>query len=479
MKKLLWLILFSFGCFAFLPSHLNAFDCEDPNSCIVSLQYYDEITPSQDQDYFYYPYISNVGTASCSIPHNGTENSLETALAGTTYYHNYYKKYYWNGSQWNLLGSVSTASPYANGTLGELFVDTEYPCGCDFGCTDECANYETEIDFDGDGICDRCDFNPQDKDEGKYVWLAFNYYENDILVAQDYSIIPPADLINLPPEVGANYLYTAYDGDPDSDINFDLADVTFAQTPSAEMQPCACNVPCTLSTLPGSDMIAGDYEFSGTTYTPETPPEITLKGSTEERTFLTPDALGEHGTTTAGSGDPGAGQTDNAYLESIAGNQNTTAGNLDAIGNTLDAELNEIAGNTAQTSSNVAELVNGLGDPDAAFTSMSSAADSSLTGAVDILKGEITDLQSADNMSSSWFGGLTSSVDSLFVDGTCEPIESYISSIDKTITISCEFSDKLKIIFGFLLSVFTVIELVNILFTGISPKGSGEMKLMG
>ena len=346
---------------------------------------------------------------------------------------------------------------------------------------DPCAAYETEVDFDGDGICDRCDMNPQDPDEGKYVWLIVTYKEDGIIIAQEYSIISPSEYVKLPAAIADNYTYTAAAGDPDADVVLDdaIQYLTVGSSPAAEMQPCACEEDCYLSTLPGSGMVAGDYDFTGTAMTPDTPPEIILPGSDQPRNFYVPDTPDEHGATNPGTASPGPGATDNEYLDSIASNQAGSNDNLDAIGNTLDAELNEIAGNTARTAANLANLLDEFGSSDGVADGVGADATTELDSAQSFLQGEITSLANTDNMSTGWFSGLTSSIDGLFVDGTCEPLDSYIPSIDKTISISCEFSDKLKIILGFLLSVFTVIELINILFKGISPPGAGDMNLLG
>ena len=369
---------------------------------------------------------------------------------------------------------------------------TQWPNGC-VDLPDNsvpCDDYVTEPDSDSDGICDRCDYDPYDNNIGTDVYLIWEYSFEGTVIAQEYSIIPPADLINLPEDTIPHYTYTSSLGDPDSDIDLTGTDVSilFDSSPAATMQTCACDTPCTLTTTPGSGMTTGDYEYTGTESDPETPPQITLEGSSVQRQYLTSDPVGEHGTTTTGTDAPGTGSTDNEFLESIANNQSTTAGNLDALGNILDVELNELNANTARTASNVSDLNQTTkdqfaddtiqsGDTSSLLNSVTGELETLGDGLLDSITADITEQSENSVFTTSFFDGVIEEFTSIFTSGECVDLSYYIPSLDRSVTLTCEFSEKFKTIFGFMVAIYTIMTLIDILFTGIVPKGTAPVGL--
>ena len=488
----------SFMIMAFLlsfPSLSSAAACGEPDTCVVTMGYNTEYAGPSG---LYEQTFTLVDDSCLSIiKHQAPTVTPDVA----PYYITTVWKYFWNPdtSTWNQVNyqnGTQSAVDYG-GTLtheSATFVSpsTIWPNGCsDLPSNDPCENYETEIDYDGDGICDRCDLNPQDKDEGQYVWLMMNHSFEGTLIAQQYSIVPPDVFMNLPSAIAKNYLYTASQGDPNSDLDLTGTDMdlVFEFDPSAEMQPCACDTPCTLSTLPGTAMTAGDYEFTGTSMTPETPPEIILPGSTLPRNFILGDPRGLYGTTSSGTAAPVSG-TDNELLQSIAGNQSTTASNLGIVGDILDAELNDLNANTARTAGNAAEtneLLKGQLEDDTLTssdtTSLLDSATSELTtlgdGLIDSITADITEQATNSDFTESLFDGVLEEFTGIFSSGECSDLSYYIPSLDRTVTLSCDFSVKFKTLFGFMVAIYTIMELINILFTGIVPKGTPNMSLWG
>jgi hypothetical protein len=97
------------------------------------------------------------------------------------------------------------------------------------------------------------------------------------------------------------------------------------------------------------------------------------------------------------------------------------------------------------------------------------------TDAVNAVKGEIEELKNTSPFSNDLSQTELTSVWSYFTDiwpspSSCIPLTFGDGSKPWSITITCEFSDKFKAIFSFLISIYTVLQLVDILFSGIRPK---------
>jgi hypothetical protein len=94
--------------------------------------------------------------------------------------------------------------------------------------------------------------------------------------------------------------------------------------------------------------------------------------------------------------------------------------------------------------------------------------------AIDTVKGEIEELKSTSSFAETLSRNELTSIWSYFLNiwpspSACIPLRFGGGSQVWSFTITCEFSDKFKSIFGFLISIYTILQLVDILFTGIRP----------
>lgn len=94
--------------------------------------------------------------------------------------------------------------------------------------------------------------------------------------------------------------------------------------------------------------------------------------------------------------------------------------------------------------------------------------------AIDTVKGEIEELKTTSSFAETLSKSELTSIWSYFLNiwpspSACIPLRFGGGSQVWSFTITCEFSDKFKSIFGFLISIYTILQLVDILFTGIRP----------
>ena len=95
--------------------------------------------------------------------------------------------------------------------------------------------------------------------------------------------------------------------------------------------------------------------------------------------------------------------------------------------------------------------------------------------AVNKVKDEISQLKDSSPFSSELSEGQLQSVWSYFTNiwpspSSCIPLTFGNGNKPWSITITCEFSDRFKSIFSFLISIYTILQLIDILFSGIRPK---------
>lgn len=101
--------------------------------------------------------------------------------------------------------------------------------------------------------------------------------------------------------------------------------------------------------------------------------------------------------------------------------------------------------------------------------------DQEKTDAIDTVKGEIDDIKNTSPFAEELSNSELTSIWSYFTDiwpspSACVPLVFGDGVKPYSITIGCEASEKFKAIFGFLISIYTVLQLVDILFSGIRPK---------
>ncbi|MCK5614446.1 RHS domain-containing protein [Candidatus Pacearchaeota archaeon] len=105
MKKCgLWFTLAIFICFTFFPSYAFSLTCEDPESCVILLDYSFCQTYNTSQ-MMYQVYDNPTPDNSCNYLSQGPQIDLVLHYTGT-YCVNYNKKYYWDGVRWVTLGHV-------------------------------------------------------------------------------------------------------------------------------------------------------------------------------------------------------------------------------------------------------------------------------------------------------------------------------------------------------------------------------------
>lgn len=93
--------------------------------------------------------------------------------------------------------------------------------------------------------------------------------------------------------------------------------------------------------------------------------------------------------------------------------------------------------------------------------------------AVTSIKGEVTSIQGSSPLDSSVLDGLFDPILSIIPQPReCSPII-FAPSKPYSFTISCEFSDKFKSIFGFLIAIYTIQSLIGIVLSTASPKSQG------
>lgn len=94
--------------------------------------------------------------------------------------------------------------------------------------------------------------------------------------------------------------------------------------------------------------------------------------------------------------------------------------------------------------------------------------------ALDSVKGEVTSIQDTSPLNSSVLNGLFDSILNIIPQPqACIPIVFGDPSKPYSFTISCEFSDKFKSIFGFLIAIYTIQSLIAIVLSTASPKSQG------
>lgn len=114
-----------------------------------------------------------------------------------------------------------------------------------------------------------------------------------------------------------------------------------------------------------------------------------------------------------------------------------------------------------------------------ALTALADQHDQDMTEKVDLLKTEINAIQETAFLDDGLFDGFLNKLTPVIQAGECQPFtqEIHAGPITREITISCEASAKFKAIMGFLVALYTIMELMDILFTGITPKGSVQLQL--
>ncbi|MGV1098708.1 hypothetical protein ACUUL3_04775 [Thiovibrio sp. JS02] len=202
---------------------------------------------------------------------------------------------------------------------------------------DPCDGLEPDKDTDGDGICDRCDYAPQDAQYGGTLYALMSTYNSDTGAHINSTCTAfPADVFGAMDSVTQS-VYTNDIGRPRAEGEPVKIQSGFHE-PIAYMTPCVCDKPCQpLFKEPENysdnpDPIAGTDPVP-TGETPTTVPQPT-------QADLNPgtiDPNGEHGTTTKDTGDP-------------------VADNTGIIGDILDSELNELNAGMRKTTGELNEL---------------------------------------------------------------------------------------------------------------------------
>ncbi len=405
-------------------------------------------------------------------------------------------KFGWNGAAWALIDSewslptnqptlwsngvtINAGSPRIGGQTNNVtYMTTNYPNGCsDIQPPDPCEGKEPDVDTDLDGICDRCDFVPDDATKGRYIYEVESYQNSEgTVVAQDYTFVPYTEYVNLSEQQKADNTY--YN---DNESLGDATRVTFNQGSFpvvGEVAECACDTPCTINPAGEGTLINGPKAFPGTEAPDTGNPPVTVPQPAQPSPAapnpagdpLEPDTVPETG-------------TDNEFLKNIADNTAKTVDNLGTMNDNLSQQLagienqlqrgleadNERFEQDTLTSS---QIENGVG-------AMSSAVESEQDSEQQTLKNEIQSLSDNAPLDESLFDGVTQPLDTLMQEGDCTPLVYEIPSINQTFTLSCEFSDHLKTFLAFLVSVWTITELIDTLFTGITPKGTSQLPLFG
>lgn len=112
------------------------------------------------------------------------------------------------------------------------------------------------------------------------------------------------------------------------------------------------------------------------------------------------------------------------------------------------------------------------------ITTLSSAlkthVDEESTTAIESVKSEITDISDESPIDAGITDGVFNYFTNIFpAPQSCIPLTFGNTNQVFSFTITCEFSEKFKAIFGFLISIYTLLQLIEILMTGIKPRLNG------
>lgn len=104
--------------------------------------------------------------------------------------------------------------------------------------------------------------------------------------------------------------------------------------------------------------------------------------------------------------------------------------------------------------------------------------DEEKNSAIQSVKDEIEELKSGNPFGSDLTENELTDIFAFFTEiwpqpTACIPIDISVPSLPVSLTISCEFSDKFKEIFSFLISIYTIMQLIEILMSPIKPKLNG------
>lgn len=424
--------------------------------------------------------------------------------------------WYWDGatSQWtfgvqlqhnvnlteeNFNSLKSNFSTFHNPALGTLA--SAYPNGCsDIAPPDPCEGEEPDVDNDHDGICNRCDLFPEDPSSGTNVYW-YGSYRNSSgnIVAYQASMASPSTIATLSTDVAVSSMVT-YSGsgslldgsepgmDPDTYIGANGG--SWANQPGefgsiiGTMAPCECNQDCKLNTTENSPAAGDPLSIPGTA-----PPDTGQSGTGVGDIIGTPGSSSapssvDPGSLVPGSVAAGAGQTDTAYLQNIDNNMAALAANLASIGTNI-SQAGEYIGNKIGEQTDLMKEqyksdVLSSSDSSAILGELSSTIDSHATDIQTEIETEIAGIEEREDLpSESWTTGIFDKLQNALNYGSCEDYVYPIPFLNRDFVISCDIAAKVKTIFGFLISIWTIMELTTILFTGITPKGTAQLDLWG
>ncbi|RBP83188.1 hypothetical protein EBI01_11700 [Marinomonas rhizomae] len=107
--------------------------------------------------------------------------------------------------------------------------------------------------------------------------------------------------------------------------------------------------------------------------------------------------------------------------------------------------------------------------------SLESLFDSENESSLETIKSEISDIESVSPLDSSVLEGVFDPILNVIPQPQeCVPLTFGDTSKPYSFTLSCEFSDKFKAIFGFLLAIYTVQSLIGIIVSSARPRQEGN-----
>lgn len=182
------------------------------------------------------------------------------------------------------------------------------------------------------------------------------------------------------------------------------------------------------------------------------------------------------------------GNDENSNLLTEFKNENSdNLNNIHSTSEQLLEKLESTNGHLSQISNNVSDCIpnpenryceNPHGLDQDFITTLTSSVETHLdeekSTAIDAVKSEITSISEESPIDPSITDGVFDYFTDIFPEPqSCIPLTFGSTNQVFSFTITCEFSDKFKDIFGFLISIYTILQLIEILMTGIKPRLNG------
>ncbi|MCK5616647.1 hypothetical protein KAR91_83070 [Candidatus Pacearchaeota archaeon] len=394
-------------------------------------------------------------------------------------------------------GSITALTGYHSNLAGQD-IDLVFPNGCEDVAPDPCDDLPALPDTDNDGLVDYCDAFINDPDRGKDLYGIIEYSTGGYYlsaVTQSEAAASGVSVFDVGWEVGD------CTGVPILDVTGDSKKVGEMNNPvcvEGEWSDCGFAIgleggetdydsPAPIDSLSVPSIVGPDL--------PDYEAPIDSPSSGTDNDLL--QAIADNITTLAknqkADAESAFNQSNDELLALLNANRKTDSTNEEL--SNIDTKLQEQNATLTSQSETLTSIDTKLqqqldsetqtGQDDILQTAQSTIeetadqVESEQDAAVSSVQNDITDIQNTAPLGDSLFDNILDPLSPVLTTGSCEPMVWEIGETGKSLTISCEFSDHLKTILGFLLAVYTIMELTELLYLGMTPKGAQPIRLFG